>query len=65
MQKWYVTSKILAEEAAWKFAKENELDLVAINPGMVIGPMLSSKLNESVAVIFILVNGLHLYPPII
>ncbi|KMT14528.1 hypothetical protein BVRB_4g072980 [Beta vulgaris subsp. vulgaris] len=59
--KWYVTSKILAEEAAWKFAKENELDLVAINPGMVIGPMLSSKLNESVAVIFILVNGAQTY----
>lgn len=32
---WYEVSKTLAEEAAWNFAKENGIDLVAINPGYV------------------------------
>ncbi|KAG6629912.1 hypothetical protein CIPAW_14G117700 [Carya illinoinensis] len=32
---WYVLSKTLAEEAAWKFAKESGLAMVAINPAMV------------------------------
>ncbi|KAL5543465.1 hypothetical protein UlMin_007249, partial [Ulmus minor] len=36
---WYMVSKTLAEEAAWKFAKENGIDLVTINPGLVIGPL--------------------------
>ncbi|XP_062115459.1 cinnamoyl-CoA reductase CAD2-like isoform X1 [Humulus lupulus] len=37
---WYVLSKTLAEEAAWKFAKENGIDLISLNPGCVIGPLL-------------------------
>lgn len=31
-ESWYMVSKTLAEEAAWRFAKENEIDLVTINP---------------------------------
>ncbi|KAH6761756.1 Rossmann-fold superfamily protein [Perilla frutescens var. hirtella] len=46
-QLWYILSKILAEEAATKFAKENGIDLVVINPGLVIGPLLQPTLNES------------------
>uniref|UniRef100_A0A2N9HKF3 NAD-dependent epimerase/dehydratase domain-containing protein n=1 Tax=Fagus sylvatica TaxID=28930 RepID=A0A2N9HKF3_FAGSY len=30
---WYMLSKTLAEEAAWKFAKENAIDMVAIKSG--------------------------------
>ncbi|KAM1974178.1 hypothetical protein ACFX15_039112 [Malus domestica] len=33
---WYPLSKTLAEEAAWKFAEENGINLVAVNPGMVV-----------------------------
>ncbi|KAJ4795342.1 Cinnamoyl-CoA reductase 1 [Rhynchospora pubera] len=54
---WYPLSKTLAEEAAWKFSKENGLDLVTINPGMVIGPLLQPTLNTSSATILNLING--------
>ncbi|XP_040995254.1 phenylacetaldehyde reductase-like [Juglans microcarpa x Juglans regia] len=59
---WYVVSKTLAEEAAWKFAKENGLDMVAINPSMVIGPLLQPTLNTSAAAISNLVNGAQVFP---
>ncbi|CAD5173582.1 unnamed protein product [Musa acuminata subsp. malaccensis] len=56
-EQWYVLSKTLAEEAAWKFAKENAIDIVTINPGMVVGPLLQSTLNTSSALILNLING--------
>ncbi|XP_038980596.1 phenylacetaldehyde reductase-like isoform X2 [Phoenix dactylifera] len=34
---WYPLSKTLAEEAAWKFSKDNSIDIVTIHPGAVIG----------------------------
>ncbi|KAG6679252.1 hypothetical protein I3842_14G120900 [Carya illinoinensis] len=61
-KQWYVLSKTLAEEAAWKFAKENGLDMVAINPSMVIGPLLQPTLNTSAAAISNLVNGAQAFP---
>ena len=39
-QLWYQLSKTLAEEAAWKFAEECGIDLVAVNPGFSIGPLI-------------------------
>ncbi|GLT52048.1 hypothetical protein SLA2020_254100 [Shorea laevis] len=61
---WYVLSKILAEEAAWKFAKENGIDLVTINPGFVIGPILQPTLNGSIEVMLKLITaGETLQPP--
>lgn len=44
-QLWYPLSKTLAEGAAWKFAKENGIDLVTLHPGYVIGPLLQPTLN--------------------
>ncbi|KAH0765918.1 hypothetical protein KY285_001789 [Solanum tuberosum] len=44
---WYRLSKTLAEQAAWKFAKENGIDLVTLHPGLVIGPLLQPTLNFS------------------
>ncbi|KAJ9563920.1 hypothetical protein OSB04_009080 [Centaurea solstitialis] len=46
-QLWYALSKTLAEDAATKFSKENGLELVIINPGYVIGPILQPTLNLS------------------
>ncbi|XP_034893653.1 phenylacetaldehyde reductase [Populus alba] len=54
---WYVLSKTLAEDAAWKFAKEKGMDMVAINPSMVIGPLLQPTLNTSAAAILSLIEG--------
>uniref|UniRef100_A0A803KM84 NAD-dependent epimerase/dehydratase domain-containing protein n=1 Tax=Chenopodium quinoa TaxID=63459 RepID=A0A803KM84_CHEQI len=54
---WYVLSKILAEEAAWKFVKEKGIDMVSINPAVVIGPLLQPTLNTSAAVIVSLFDG--------
>lgn len=59
---WYMLSKTLAEEAAWKFAKENKIDMVAINPGLVIGPLLQPTLNTSVEPALNLVNGAVTFP---
>lgn len=58
---WYVLSKTLAEDAAWKFVKENNIDMVTINPAMVIGPLLQPVLNTSAAAILSLINGI-LFP---
>nr|XP_011469510.1 PREDICTED: cinnamoyl-CoA reductase 1-like [Fragaria vesca subsp. vesca] len=54
---WYQLSKTLAEEAAWKFAKEKGIDVITINPGWVIGPLLQPTLNFSVEPVLKLVNG--------
>ncbi|KAK4492376.1 hypothetical protein RD792_003181 [Penstemon davidsonii] len=61
-QMWYVLSKTLAEDAAWKFVKEKDIDMVAINPAMVIGPLLQPTLNTSSAAILNLIKGAETYP---
>ncbi|KAK4407417.1 Cinnamoyl-CoA reductase 1 [Sesamum angolense] len=60
-QQWYSLSKTLAEQAAWKFAKEKGIDLIVINPSLVIGPILQPKLNTSSAVILSMLNGGETY----
>ncbi|KAI0529445.1 cinnamoyl-CoA reductase 1 [Dendrobium catenatum] len=59
---WYVLSKTLAEEAAWKFAKEHAIDIVTINPAMVIGALLQPTLNTSSEAILKLINGSSTFP---
>ncbi|BAT93469.1 hypothetical protein LR48_Vigan05g012000 [Vigna angularis] len=58
-QMWYTLSKTLAEDAAWKFVKENNIDMVTINPAMVVGPLLQPVLNTSAASILNVVNGVQ------
>ncbi|CAA3016481.1 tetraketide alpha-pyrone reductase 1-like, partial [Olea europaea subsp. europaea] len=53
---WYPLSKTLAEEAAWKFANENGIDLVVMNPCLVLGPLLQPTLNLSSEMILNLVR---------
>ncbi|XP_019151167.1 PREDICTED: cinnamoyl-CoA reductase 1-like [Ipomoea nil] len=56
-QQWYVLSKVLAEEAGYKYAEENGIDLVSLHPAFVIGPLLQPTLNLSSEVILDLVKG--------
>ncbi|KAM1018191.1 hypothetical protein TB2_039672 [Malus domestica] len=57
-EQWYPLSKTLAEEAAWKFAKGNGIDLVSIHPGIVIGPLLQPTLNLSIEYFLDLMSGI-------
>ncbi|XP_072975916.1 phenylacetaldehyde reductase-like isoform X2 [Typha angustifolia] len=59
---WYSLSKTLAEEAAWKFSKNNAIDMISINPSMVIGPLLQPTLNTSAGEILDLINGSSTFP---
>ncbi|XP_072997449.1 cinnamoyl-CoA reductase CAD2 [Typha latifolia] len=54
---WYPASKTLAEKAAWEFAKENGLDVVVINPGTVLGPIIPPAVNASMAMVVHLLEG--------
>uniref|UniRef100_A0A1D1ZBW1 Bifunctional dihydroflavonol 4-reductase/flavanone 4-reductase n=1 Tax=Anthurium amnicola TaxID=1678845 RepID=A0A1D1ZBW1_9ARAE len=54
---WYAASKTLAEKAAWEFAKQNGLDVVVINPGMVMGPILPPTLTSSMAILLRFLQG--------
>ncbi|KAL6894339.1 hypothetical protein ACP4OV_008437 [Aristida adscensionis] len=54
---WYPASKALAEKAAWKFAEENGLDVVAVNPGTVLGPIIRPGINASMAMFLRLLEG--------
>ncbi|KAL3518022.1 hypothetical protein ACH5RR_020611 [Cinchona calisaya] len=54
---WYPLSKTLAEKAAWEFSKEKGLDIVVVNPGTVMGPILPPTLNASMLMILRLLQG--------
>ncbi|CAN6703215.1 unnamed protein product [Malus baccata var. baccata] len=54
---WYVLSKILAEEAGWKFAEGNGIDMVSMNPGLCIGPLLNPTLMTSVEQLLNVMSG--------
>jgi dihydroflavonol-4-reductase len=47
----YQKSKTLAERAAWDFAAESGLELVSVNPGFVLGPLLSPHVGTSVQIL--------------
>ena len=54
----YAKSKTLAEQAAWEFAGSNDIDLVVINPGGVMGPTLTGKVEgESLTMISDIITG--------
>nr|CAB3492699.1 unnamed protein product [Digitaria exilis] len=54
---WYSASKTLAEEAAWKFAEEKGLDVVTLNPGAVLGPIIPPTISSSMSVLLRLLQG--------
>ncbi|PHU30004.1 Cinnamoyl-CoA reductase 1 [Capsicum chinense] len=45
---WYCYGKMVAEKTAWNEARKKEVNLIVINPVLVLGPMLQSTVNASV-----------------
>ncbi|MDC2963851.1 NAD-dependent epimerase/dehydratase family protein [Gammaproteobacteria bacterium] len=59
----YSKSKILAEQAAWRFCNKNSMNLTSIHPSLVLGPALESDYGSSLeAIIKILRKELPLIP---
>ncbi|WP_344509652.1 NAD-dependent epimerase/dehydratase family protein [Dactylosporangium maewongense] len=52
----YPKSKVLAERAAWAIAREHGLELVAVNPGLVLGPLQRPMHTTSAEVIRLLLS---------
>ncbi|PUZ50930.1 hypothetical protein GQ55_6G115900 [Panicum hallii var. hallii] len=44
---WYCYAKTVAEQAAWELARQRRLDLVVVNPSLVLGPLLQPSVNAS------------------
>lgn len=54
---WYCYAKILAEKSAWEIAMRRNLELVVINPVLVLGPLLQNAMNPSTAHIMKYLSG--------
>lgn len=54
---WYCYGKTVAEQSAWDIAKENQVDLVVVNPVVVLGPLLQPTINASTIHILKYLNG--------
>ncbi|PKI33830.1 hypothetical protein CRG98_045782 [Punica granatum] len=57
---WYMLAKTEAESLAFEFGKENGLDIVAVNPGYVFGPVLQPTLNFSSLLLLQFVKGTYI-----
>ncbi|RDI51115.1 NAD-dependent epimerase/dehydratase family protein [Nocardia mexicana] len=61
----YEKSKTLAERAAWDVARERNIELVTINPGMILGPVQRAAVGTSVGALRILLaREMPAVPPI-
>ncbi|KAL8463254.1 hypothetical protein ACS0TY_034045 [Phlomoides rotata] len=56
---WYAYAKTKAEEEAWKFAEENGINLVVVNPSFVVGPLLAPQPTSTLLLILAIVKGLR------
>ncbi|XP_044497594.1 anthocyanidin reductase ((2S)-flavan-3-ol-forming)-like, partial [Mangifera indica] len=53
----YPVSKTLAERHAWKFAQENNIDLITIIPSLMAGPSLTPDIPNSLNLAMSLISG--------
>ncbi|KAG9448666.1 hypothetical protein H6P81_008631 [Aristolochia fimbriata] len=44
---WYCYAKVMAERAAWELSKERRVDLLVVNPAVVLGPLLLPTVSAS------------------
>ncbi|XP_017258650.1 cinnamoyl-CoA reductase 1 [Daucus carota subsp. sativus] len=54
---WYCYGKAVAEQAAWEEAKQRGVDMVAISPVLVLGPLLQPTVNASIVHILKYLTG--------
>ncbi|GLJ38956.1 hypothetical protein SUGI_0794260 [Cryptomeria japonica] len=54
---WYAYAKTIAEKETWKYAEEQGLDLVVVNPSFVVGPVLAPEPTSSLALILSIMKG--------
>ncbi|XP_057846136.2 cinnamoyl-CoA reductase 1 [Cryptomeria japonica] len=54
---WYCYAKTVAEKAACTYAEEVGMDLIRINPSIVLGPLLQPTVNASTAHVFKYLTG--------
>ncbi|KAJ3677208.1 hypothetical protein LUZ60_002932 [Juncus effusus] len=54
---WYCYGKVVAEKTAVEAAKERGIDLVVVNPVLVIGPLLQQNINASIVHIMKYLDG--------
>lgn len=54
---WYAYSKTMAEKAAWQMAKEKGIDLVVVNPSLVIGPLISPQPTSTLEITLSILKG--------
>ncbi|KAI5600691.1 hypothetical protein BDE02_01G042200 [Populus trichocarpa] len=54
---WYCYGKTVAEQDAWDVAKKNGVDLVVVNPVLVLGPLLQPTVNASIVHILKYLTG--------
>lgn len=54
---WYCYGKAVAEGAAWDVAKEKGVELVVVNPVLVLGPLLQPTPNASIVHVLKYLNG--------
>ena len=58
-QLYYPIAKTVAEKAGWDFANQTGFDVVMINPGTALGPLLPPRINASMAVLLGVLKGNH------
>ncbi|KAI5600692.1 hypothetical protein BDE02_01G042300 [Populus trichocarpa] len=54
---WYCYGKTVAEQDAWDVAEKNGVDLVVVNPVLVLGPLLQPTVNASIVHILKYLTG--------
>ncbi|KAG1334801.1 tetraketide alpha-pyrone reductase 2 [Cocos nucifera] len=54
---WYAYAKTLAEKEAWRLSKDFRIDLVAVNPSFVVGPLLAPQPTSTLHMILSLLKG--------
>ncbi|GLJ09509.1 hypothetical protein SUGI_0110920 [Cryptomeria japonica] len=54
---WYAYAKTIGEKETWKYAEEQGLDLVVVNPSFVVGPLLAPEPTSSLALILSIMKG--------